>query len=104
MVARDACAMTTHRILYEGPSSLAVPTATMLADSEGVELTSSQTREHRKDRGDMAGKGTGGGSTVVLAFTVAGTTESVRDAVAVIQDDLPAGATISIEDAADEGD
>ena len=34
--------MTTYRIRFEGPASLALGVATALADAEGVELTSSE--------------------------------------------------------------
>ncbi|MDQ4097319.1 MAG: hypothetical protein M3144_05560 [Actinomycetota bacterium] len=79
--------MTTLRVTYEGPSSLAVPTATQLADAEGVELTSSEAPEKRS----------GGRGEVRLRLTVEGSTDAVLDAVARVREGLPAGATLSIE-------
>jgi hypothetical protein len=77
--------MTTLRVTYEGPSSLAVSTATMLADAEGVDLTSSETPEKRS------------GDEVRLRLTVEGPTDAILDAVARVRGRLPAGATLSIE-------
>ena len=57
----------TTRIIYEGPVSLAVPTATKLADAEGLDLTSS----------DMGDRGEGGGDVVRLALVVEGPVEAV---------------------------
>ena len=34
--------MTVHRIKFEGPRTHAVPVATLLADSDGVELVASE--------------------------------------------------------------
>jgi hypothetical protein len=82
--------MTTHRIIYEGPASLAVPTATLLADAEGVELTSSQTPEHRGQAG----------AEVVLALTVEASSEAIAAAVARIREGLPSSATITMSDEA----
>lgn len=78
--------MSTHRIVYEGPASLAVQTATRLADADGVELTSSSAPE-MQDSGD-----------VVLPLTVEGTTDAVVAAVARLGEELPAGATITISE------
>jgi hypothetical protein len=80
--------VTIHRITYQGPPSLAVPTATMLADAEGVELTSAQEPQHPDGLAD----------TVRLALTVEGTPEAVAAAVSLIRDGLPAGATVEVEE------
>jgi hypothetical protein len=79
--------MTAHRITYEGPSSLAVRTATLLADAEGIELTSA-VDAHPGDLGDPA----------LLVVTVDGTTDAVAAAVRRVQEDLPAGASITVEE------
>lgn len=86
--ACDACAMTTRRILYEGPASLAVPTATMLADAEGIELTSS----------DMGERSQTGGDVVRLALVVEGSPEAITAAVVATRDGLPPGATVTIDE------
>ncbi len=83
--------MTTYQVQYEGPSSLAVRVATLLADSEGVDLTSAEKPEHPD--GSMA--------MVRLAVTVEGTTEAVMAAVGSIQAGLPADASITVADAID---
>jgi hypothetical protein len=89
---RDADAVTSHRITYEGPPLLAVQTASMLADAAGVELTASQPPQRLADRPD----------TVVLAIVVDGTTDAVMAAVRSAKDRLPAGATLVVDDASDE--
>ncbi|MDQ4132255.1 MAG: hypothetical protein M3179_03400 [Actinomycetota bacterium] len=81
--------MTTHQVKYEGPSSLAVRVATALADAEGIDLTSA-------DKPERLG---GSGQTVLLALTVEGTTEAVLAAVRAIGEGLPAGVSITVEDA-----
>ena len=78
--------MTGYLIKYEGPPSLAVKTATMLADAEGVELRSSEPPERRDDLDD----------TVVLALTVEGTSDAVLDAVSFLRTRLPSGARLEI--------
>ena len=78
--------MTAYLIKYEGPPSLAVQTATMLADADGVELTSSEPPERRDDQGD----------TVLLALTVEGTSDAVLDAVALLRTKLPSDARLEI--------
>jgi hypothetical protein len=78
--------MTTLRVTYEGPSSLAVPTATMLADADDVDLTSSEPLQ----------KLGGGGDAVRLTLTVEGSTDGILDAVARVREGLPPGATITI--------
>jgi hypothetical protein len=77
--------MTTRRIIYEGPLSLAVPTATLLADAEGVELTSSQ-RGEREEGGDL----------VRLDLVVEGRVEAITAAVVATRNGLPPGATVTI--------
>jgi hypothetical protein len=84
--ARDASAVTAYLIKYEGPPSLAVQTATLLADAEGVELTSSEPPERRDGQAD----------TVVLALTVEGTSDAVLDAVSFLRTKLPSGARLEI--------
>lgn len=79
--------VTTHQVRYEGPSSLAVRVATLLADAPGINLTSAEKQEH-PDRSVEA---------TVLALTVDGTTEDVLAAVRDIGDGLPAGASITVE-------
>jgi hypothetical protein len=76
--------MTTHRIIYHGPASLAVQTATMLANAEGIELASSEAPGSRTS-GDVR-----------LALTIKGSTDAIIDAVARIREGLPLGATITI--------
>ena len=73
---------------YEGPSSLAVRVATLLADAEGIELTSAERQEDPVSAGE----------TIVLALTVEATTEEVMAAVGLIRDGLPDGADITLED------
>jgi hypothetical protein len=85
--------MAAHQITYEGPSSLAVRAATMLADADGVELVSSQPPERRDKAADK----------VVLAFTVEGTAKAVMAAVRIVGDSLPPTATMTIEQATQHG-
>jgi hypothetical protein len=84
---RDAFCMPTHRITYRGPAALAVSTATAVADSTGVELTSSSPPE----RGDD-------GETVTLHVTVDGRTDAVMAAVARIAGDLPSTARLTVDE------
>lgn len=74
--------MTEHRITFEGPPSVAVRVATLLADADGVDLTS-QTPEPG-----------GTAERVVLVLTVDGTVDDVAAAVAAVEADLPPGATV----------
>ncbi|MDQ6796882.1 MAG: hypothetical protein M3011_02455, partial [Actinomycetota bacterium] len=74
----------TTRITYAGPPSLAVATATMLADFEGIDLTSSAP--------PVRGEGPRG--TVVLVLMVDGAPEAVEAAVGHLRAGLPPGATI----------
>ncbi len=79
--------MTARRITYAGPSSLAVATATMLADFEGIDLTSSEP----------PARGDGPRGTVVLLLTVEGADEAVDAAVGHLRAGLPPGATIDVD-------
>lgn len=81
--------MTTHRITYHGPAAQALPTATALAEADGVELTSSEAPQRR---------GPGGGD-VVLALTVEASSEAIAAALAQVRDTLPAGAQVTLDDA-----
>ena len=93
--ACDAGGVTTHRITYEGPASLAVNAATLLADTQGIELTSAGQPE----------PGDGPAGTVLLALTVEGTPEAVAAAVGRMREALPAGASVRVEEGpASEGD
>ncbi len=78
----------TTRITYAGPPSLAVATARMLADFEGIDLTSSAPPV----RGD------GPRGTVVLVLTVEGAPEAIDAAVGHLRAGLAPGATIEAED------
>ena len=79
--------MPIHHVTYEGPPSLAVPVATLLADAQGVDLTAAEKPEHLD----------GSVESVLLALTVEGATEAVTAAVSHISDGLPAEATITID-------
>jgi hypothetical protein len=85
--------MAAHQIKYEGPSSLAVRAATMLADADGVELISSRVPERGDEHDDK----------VLLAFTVEGTAEAVMAAVRLVGESLPRRATITIDQATNNG-
>lgn len=82
--------MTAHRITYEGPPSLAVETATLLADGHGVALTSADGPQPVDDRPEQ----------VRLNLTVEGTMEDVTAAVTRVAAGLPTGATITVHDVA----
>jgi hypothetical protein len=79
--------MATHRITYRGPASLAVPTATQLADAEGVDLTASEPPQRMG----------ADGQDVVLVVTLDGLAETVQAAVARVGAALPAGATLTVD-------
>jgi len=79
--------MTVFRITYRGPASRAVEAATTLASADGVELTSSD----RRARDD-------GAETVVLVLTVEATTEAITDALMLVRDGLPSGATVELDE------
>ncbi|HEX3623440.1 MAG TPA: hypothetical protein VHT97_14090 [Acidimicrobiales bacterium] len=76
--------MTNFRVTYRGPSSFAVRAAALLADTDGVELTSA-TRADVEDPSD---------GTVLLVLTVAATAEAVSAALAAVRAELPADATV----------
>jgi len=78
--------VSAHKITYVGPSSLAVPTATMLADAAGVDLKSSA----------RPAQGSNSWEQVVLVLTVEGSDEAVQGAVANLRASLPAGARIDV--------
>lgn len=85
--------MSSHRIRYEGPSSLALATATLVADAGGVDLTSSDAPV----RSDGARRAIGPMDTVVLMFTVDGTDEAVQSAVGRLRAGLPSGARLDLD-------
>ncbi len=82
---RDAWAVTTHQVKYEGPSALAVQVATLLADAEGIDLKSAEKQEDPD-----------GSVETVLVLTLDGTTEAVTAAVGAVGTGLPADARISV--------
>ena len=72
---------------YQGPPAFAVRAATLLADSEGVELTSANQPEVL----DVATQ------TVLLALTLEGTMDAVTTALDSVRAELPPGATVAID-------
>ena len=76
--------MTVYKIRFEGPAALAVGVATALADTDGVDLTSSSQPSLLAN-------------SVELNLTAEGPREAVAGAVASIRDGLPDGASIVIE-------
>ena len=78
--------MTVYRIRFEGPAALAVRTATALADSDGVELISSEPPAIVRE------------NTVALNVVVEGAHDAVTDAVTSIRDKMPDGASIEMSD------
>ena len=76
--------MTTHQVTYRGPSSFAVQAAALMADAEGVELTSASRAD---DPEAMA-------ESVVLVLTLEGTDEAVAAGLAAARAELPEGATV----------
>jgi hypothetical protein len=77
--------MPAYRITYEGPPSMAVQAATLLADADGVELKASQPPERR-----------GGSDQVILALTVEGEADAVTAAVQDVASLLSPHATIEM--------
>jgi hypothetical protein len=75
--------VTTHKVTYEGPATLAVEVARALADADGIELTGATEPEQR-------------GDVVVLALTIEATADMVVAAVHGIGEGLPDGATITV--------
>ncbi|MDQ1424929.1 MAG: hypothetical protein QOD72_2427 [Acidimicrobiaceae bacterium] len=78
--------MTSFRISYEGPRSFAVRAATLLAEADGIELTSSEPPAHLDD------------DSVRLALTVHATAPAIADALSAIAAHLPRHATMRIDD------
>ena len=78
--------MTAHRVRYEGPKALAVKAATLLADTDGVQLTSAGTPE---PPGTHAGE-------VGLTLTVEGRPDAVQAAVKRIRAQLPDDVRLTI--------
>ena len=74
--------MTTYRIRFEGPASLALGVATALADAEGVELTSSEPPS------PIAGGDVGLDSPSRAPRSPSGRVDRIRDG-------LPPGSTIA---------
>ena len=72
---------------YEGPPLIAVQAARLLADAEGVELTSA-TRAEQLD---------GSVESVRMSLVVEGTTAAVTSAVDQIRDGLPSEASLTID-------
>ncbi len=77
--------MTSFRISYEGPRSFAVRAATLLAEADGIELTSSEPPARRD------------GDSVMLALTVEATTQAIDDALRALASQLPPDATMRLE-------
>ena len=76
--------MTSHEVTYRGPASFAVRAAALIADVDGVELTSAA----RADDPDATEE------SVVLVLTVEATDEAVAAGLAAVRSELPAGATV----------
>ena len=76
--------MTTHQVTYRGPSAFAVRAAALLADADGLELTSASRTD------DPAAPQ----ETVALELTLEGTGEAVAAAIDAVREELPAGATL----------
>ena len=83
---RDAVAVTTHQVTYQGPSSFAVRAATLLADSDGVELTSANQPELVE-----------GSDQVLLALVLEGAPEAVTAALDSARGALPPDATMTVD-------
>ncbi|MEO6125266.1 MAG: hypothetical protein ABIR32_16300 [Ilumatobacteraceae bacterium] len=76
--------MSTYQIKFVGPAAIAVRIATMLADADGVDLTSSKppsVSDH---------------DTVELAVEVEGAKADVTAALAAIRAALPVDASIDV--------
>jgi hypothetical protein len=76
--------VTTHEVTYRGPSSFAVRAAALLADADGVELTSA-------NRADGAGASE---EEAVLVLTLQASDDALSAAVEAVRAELPAGATL----------
>jgi hypothetical protein len=79
--------VTSHQVTYQGPSALAVQVATLLADADGIDLTSAAKQDDP-----------GGSAETVLVLDLEGSTEAVTAAVGSIQAQLPADARITVDD------
>jgi hypothetical protein len=79
--------VTTHQVTYQGPASLAVRAATLLADADGIELTSAAPPEHPD----------GSDAVVRLAVTLEGSDGDVAAALESVRLALPADATVSLD-------
>jgi hypothetical protein len=77
----------SYQVTYRGPSTFAVRATALLADAEGVELTSAAAPEHPVADHD----------SVLLTVTVAGSQEAVTAGVDAVRELLPAGATFSVD-------
>ena len=86
-VPRDAVAVTTHQVTYQGPPAFALPAATLLADSDGVELTSANRPEVLE----------GSDQVVRLALVMEGTPDAVTAALEAVRAALPPDATVTID-------
>ncbi|MGH9278784.1 MAG: hypothetical protein ACRD12_11870 [Acidimicrobiales bacterium] len=78
--------MSEHRVRYEGPRSLAMQAARLLADSQGIELRSAGSPEPLSDSAGETG----------LTLTVEGTAEAVQAALERIQAALSSGARLRV--------
>ena len=74
--------MTTHQVTYRGPAEFAVRAAALLADSPGLELTSANRTDDPSDE------------SVALDLTVEASDDAMAAAIAAVQAELPAGASI----------
>ena len=73
-------------ITYTGPTSGAVPCARALAEADGVELIGSQRNP------------TGSDDLAEMIVTLEGKPADIEAAVVAVSRDLPAGATLSVDD------
>jgi hypothetical protein len=78
----------SYQVTYRGPSTFAVPAAALLADAEGVELTSAAAPEHPVAADH---------DSVLLTVTVAGSEEAVTAGLDAVRELLPAGATFTVD-------
>jgi len=86
-MTRDAVAVTTQQVTYKGPPAFAVHAATLLADSDGVELTSANQPEVLE----------GPDQTVLLALVLEGTEEALAAALDAVRVELPPEATLIVD-------
>ena len=78
--------MNTHQVTYQGPPEFAVRAATLIADSDGIELTSANQPQVL----DRAGQ------KVLLALVLLGTSEAVTAALDAVRSELPPEATVTL--------